>query len=370
MMALKSFLMNEIYDLRQQLAQIQLQEKQDQTHNGRLIKELEMKLQYFQKENQTLRDENISKRIEAVLNQNNELLKISQPLTNNRKNSTQGILRHQSAKSDVFQKSGKNTSNKSFSNNFDTIISPNHFETLFNEEVNYNAVDIDINNNHCDDLVDKGIDRHNTVRKKNNETKKNLRRPFLVVNQDPENQTTFGNTSHRIGPGGKSYSEALINNSKSDGQNIKIFCDKIPKGIRIKELNQHINNGNAQLHSSTKRSTTGATSEQLLHYLDFNLDNSTDSVLIHTGISEILNSISNVNRLLLNIKDKVKKCRNFVDKDIFVSGLVYTERIKIEILEDLHKKLVSLCREIQAHFIDNRNICGFNLFKAGLHLLN
>ena len=72
MMALKSFLMNEIYDLRQRLAQIQLQEKQDQTHNGRLIKELEMKLQYFQKENQTLRDENISKRIEAVLNQINE----------------------------------------------------------------------------------------------------------------------------------------------------------------------------------------------------------------------------------------------------------------------------------------------------------
>ena len=57
MMVLKSFLMDETYDLRQQLAQIQLKEKlekQDQSNNERFIKELEMKLQHFQKENQTL----------------------------------------------------------------------------------------------------------------------------------------------------------------------------------------------------------------------------------------------------------------------------------------------------------------------------
>ena len=92
-MALKSFLMNEIYDLWQQFAQIQLnekQEKQDQSHNERFIKELEMKLQHFQKANQTLQDGNLSKRniTETVLNQNNELLKISQLSTNNRRNST------------------------------------------------------------------------------------------------------------------------------------------------------------------------------------------------------------------------------------------------------------------------------------------
>ena len=66
----------------------------------------------------------------------------------------------------------------------------------------------------------------------------------------------------------------------------------------------------------------------------------------------------------------VKKCRNFGVKNIFVSGLVYTKRIKIEIIEDLHKKLVSVCKEMQVHFIDNGNICGFNLFKDGLHLLD
>lgn len=79
-MALKQFLMNKIYNLRQQLAQIQSKEKQlkkDQSNNKRCIKNLEMKLQNFQKENQILRDEKISKRsiLDTVLNQNNKLLK-------------------------------------------------------------------------------------------------------------------------------------------------------------------------------------------------------------------------------------------------------------------------------------------------------
>ena len=169
-----------------------------------------------------------------------------------------------------------------------------------------------MNNNHCDDLVDEGIYRNKTVRQKNNEINKNLGRPFLVVNQHPENQTTFGNTNDRIAPGDKSNSEALTNNFKSDVRNIKIFCDSIPKGIRIKELNHRIINGNARLHSFPE-----ATSKQLLHYLDANLNNSRDTVQIHIGINDILNSISNVNRLLLNIKDIAKKCRNFGVKNIF-----------------------------------------------------
>ena len=113
----------------------------------------------------------------------------------------------------------------------------------------------------------------------------------------------------------------------------------------------------------------GAISKQLIHYLNVDPDNSTDTVLIHIGINGILNSISNVNRLPLNIKDMVKKSRNFGVKNISIYGLVYTKRIKNEILEDLHKKLVSVCKEIQEYFIDNINICGFNPFEEGLHLL-
>lgn len=67
------------------------------------------------------------------------------------------------------------------------------------------------------------------------------------------------------------------------------------------------------------------------------------------------------------IKDMVKKCRNFGVKYIFLSGLVYTNRIRIKILEDIRMKLVRVCKEMQVHFIDKRNIRGFNIFKKGLH---
>ena len=53
-------------------------------------------------------------------------------------------------------------------------------------------------------------------------------------------------------------------------------------------------------------------------------------MVIHIGINDILNSASNVNGLLSNIKDMIKKRRNFGDKHIFVSGLVYTKRIITE----------------------------------------
>ena len=66
----------------------------------------------------------------------------------------------------------------------------------------------------------------------------------------------------------------------------------------------------------------------------------------------------------------VKKCRNYGIKHIFVSGLVVTRRLSVEFLEDLQQKLVSVCNDIQVHFIDNRNISGCYLFKDGLHLLD
>ena len=52
-------------------------------------------------------------------------------------------------------------------------------------------------------------------------------------------------------------------------------------------MNQQIKNGNARIHSFP-----GATSDQLLHYLDVNLDKYTDTIAIHIGINDILNSAS------------------------------------------------------------------------------
>ena len=66
-------------------------------------------------------------------------------------------------------------------------------------------------------------------------------------------------------------------------------------------MNQQIKNGNAHIHSFL-----GATSYQLLHYFNFNLDKRPDTVVIHIEINDVLNSASNVNGLLSNIKDLIK----------------------------------------------------------------
>ena len=78
--ALKSFLMNEIYDLRQELNQPSksLNKEED-------LAELKTKLQYLERgRNQSLKEENENKRrrIETVLNQNNELLKLNHEIYN------------------------------------------------------------------------------------------------------------------------------------------------------------------------------------------------------------------------------------------------------------------------------------------------
>ena len=43
---------------------------------------------------------------------------------------------------------------------------------------------------------------------------------------------------------------------------------------------------------------------------------------------------------MLNVKDMVNKFCNFAVKHMFVPGMVYTQ---IDVLEEVHEKLVSVC---------------------------
>ena len=91
MMAIKSFFMNEIYDLRQEISSLQLklqQEKLNQSGYNHIcekdekiiIEDLKTKLDFYQRENQLLKDERMAKQrtIETILYQNNKLLKLDQ----------------------------------------------------------------------------------------------------------------------------------------------------------------------------------------------------------------------------------------------------------------------------------------------------
>ena len=77
-------------------------------------------------------------------------------------------------------------------------------------------------------------------------TRSNLeKRPSIVLIHFPENQLTF--SKKRKVPGANSYSEAV--KSKMNSQNIKIFSNRITKGIRVRQFNQSVKTGNARIHS-------------------------------------------------------------------------------------------------------------------------
>ena len=201
------------------------------------------------------------------------------------------------------------------------------------------------------------------------------KRPPVVVNNFPENQNVFSNK--RIVPGNNSYNDAAKKNmdksieankaGKMNNQNIKIFTDSIPKGIKMKELNRHVHSGNAKMYCFP-----GATSTQLLHYLDINLDNTTDTVILHIGINDLLQGMTDniINNLMNNIEQMVEKCRSFGIKRVFLSGITVTMRITCPNLEKVHNQLVSLCQKLEIAYIDNRNIIGAHLYNDGLHLLD
>ena len=99
--------------------------------------------------------------------------------------------------------------------------------------------------------------------------------------------------------------------------------------------------------------------------MDVNLDNTTDTVIIHVDINDILQG-SSIENYMKNVRDMVNKCYSFGVKRVFMSGIVYTKRVSLQ----LHEQLTSLCKELKIKYIDNRNISGEHLFKDGLHLID
>ena len=244
--------------------------------------------------------------------------------------------------------------------NLTNFTSPNRFEPLTYES---NGPDLGNDIDHSEES-DMCADLKRTVRNSQQTSKHNSkRRPPVVVNTHPENQTTFSKVP--IFPGDKSYSEALT--KKTEQENILIFSDSIPSRFKMYNFNKALKNGNAK-----HLSFPGTTSKQLLQYLDVNLKMYTpDTVLIHAGINDVLNnkSQSNTENLLSNIKYMVDKCRKFGVKNILISGLVFTTRVSLEVLEKIHEKLHAFCSSYGLTYIDNRNIRGVHLCQDNLHLL-
>ena len=65
-----------------------------------------------------------------------------------------------------------------------------------------------------------------------------------------------------------------------------------------------------------------------------------------------------------------EKCLMFGVKNVCVSGLVYTTRVDVSLLERVHALILDFCRKICFIYIDNWNIRSDSLNKDGLHLID
>ena len=127
------------------------------------------------------------------------------------------------------------------------------------------------------------------------------KRPQVVVNNNPENQKTFSRLP--VIPGKDKYSETV--KAKPEPTNTLIFTDSIPKGIRMCDFNKSIKNRKAKMLNFP-----GASSRQLLHYMDIHLEGiQVDTVVIHIGVNDLLNynNQSRTNSLMNNIICMVQK---------------------------------------------------------------
>ena len=158
------------------------------------------------------------------------------------------------------------------------ILSPNRYQLLEPTSENIGLVSENVHNTDTLHLPGNENELH---RNRDVLTSQNTgsKRPSVVINKYPERQTDFAQLP--VVPGTKLFSEASL---PSKGQrNILIFTDSIPNGIRIRELNSFIKNGKTKMVSFR-----GATSKEILHYLDVQLTNSSaDAVILHVRVSDL-----------------------------------------------------------------------------------
>ena len=81
------------------------------------------------------------------------------------------------------------------------------------------------------------------------------------------------------------------------------------------------------------------------------------------------NSQSSVDNLISNIHKIVQKRKQVGVKNILLSDLMYTKRLKLPILERVHRLISNYCRENACFYIDNKNKRELCLYKDCLYLL-
>ena len=147
-----------------------------------------------------------------------------------------------------------------------------------------------------------------------------------------------------------------------------IFGDSIPRGIRIHEFNSLVKKGYAKM-----KSFPGATSKELLHYVDPTLkDGIYNTAIIHVGVNDLLNnkSTNKVDELVKNLESTAIKCISNGIAKVVVSGIVMNNKMSDSFIGDVNKKIAMMCKKNSLVYMDNANIAKSCLFTDGLHLVH
>ena len=142
-----------------------------------------------------------------------------------------------------------------------------------------------------------------------------------------------------IGSPKGSYSETV--HLSPNSSNTLIFTDSIAKFVCMNSIDL--------LKIPKQQCYPDGSSHQMLHSLDVPLkDRQINTVVIHVGINDILrdSSQSSIDGLFCKtLKNISLKCKKIGMKNIFISGLVYTTRKKIGILENIHVIIQNFCQK-------------------------
>ena len=90
-------------------------------------------------------------------------------------------------------------------------------------------------------------------------------------------------------------------------------------------------------------------------------------MIIHVGVNDMMNGTDR-DELILQIGRIGFTWKNHGVKNVIISGLVYTSRIKNDVIDSINKNLQELCNHQNYKFIKNSNIPVEHLCKDGLHL--
>ena len=170
-------------------------------------------------------------------------------------------------------------------------------------------------------------------------------------------------------PDNKSYAQATVpSNSARSSNNVAIFGDIIVTfSTKLKyNINRALTNGRARF-----KYFPGATSKELLHYIDATLEESNFEVaVIHVGVNDLMNSNDSVDKLLKDIYSMGEKCKSSGVKKVFISGIVKNDRINDFIIQEVNRKIHDDCQKEIHSFIINDGIGSNDIFKDGLRLLD